>query len=230
MRFGLSCQERETAKRSYTVSIETIVVKEREITGKEESGRIRREGLVPAVVYGLKKGSVPISVSPKQIAKVFQSEKGLNSILLLTLGDTGRTSHVMIKDMTKHPVTDRLMHVDFLRVDMDEVIESSLPLNYTGTAQGVKLGGIMQIVRHEIMVSCKPGDLPGKVDVPVDHLNIDEAVRVSDLELGDKIEILLEEDRVLAVVHEREAEVVEEEETEGIEEDATEETKEETEE
>ena len=201
------------------MSIEKIIVQEREITGKEEAGRIKRKGLIPAVVYGLKKGSVSVSVSPKEIAKVYKSEKGLNSLLELSLGESGKSSHVMIKDLAKHPVTDNLIHVDFLRVDVDQEIEATVPLFFTGIAEGVKLGGILQVVRHEILVSCKPDSFPGRIDVAVDHLEIDDSIRVSDLAVLDGVEFLLEGDRVLAGVHEAAAEEVEEEveDTEAIE-------------
>lgn len=208
------------------MSIEKIIVKERNITGKEESGRIRREGFVPAVVYGLKKGSVPITVSPKVISGVLQSEKGINSLLELQLENSDKTAFVMIRDLTVHPITDRLQHVDFQRIDVDQKVEKDVPVFYTGSPEGVKLGGILQVIRHQILVSCLPKDLPGKLEFDVSHLNLDESLRVSDVTVPDGIEILLEGKRVLAVVHEHEVEAVEETDEDEIEEVAEEATEE----
>ena len=185
------------------MSIEKIIVKERKTTGKEESGRIRRQGMVPAVVYGLGKDAVPISVSPKLIVKVLQSEKGMNSLLELSLENSTQTAHVMIKDMAHHPVSDRLVHVDFLRVNMDKEIESHVPVFYTGIPIGAKLGGILQVIRHEILVSCLPNKMPGKLEFSVEHLKLDESLRVGDVQAPEGVTFQLEPFRVLAVVHEQ---------------------------
>lgn len=192
------------------MSIEKISVIERKITGKEEAGRIKRQGLVPAVVYGLKKGSVPISVQPKEVVRIFHSEKGLNTLLELTLEGSKDSAYVMIKDLARHPVTDRLIHVDFLRVDMAEVIETTVPLNFVGTAKGVKEGGALQIVRYEIPVSCLPKDLPGQIDLSVDDLDMDDSLRVEDVVFPEGVKPLMDPQRVLAVIHAQEAEEEEE--------------------
>jgi large subunit ribosomal protein L25 len=131
----------------------------------------------------------------------------------------------MIKDLARHPVTDRLIHVDFLRVDMAEVIETTVPLNFVGTAKGVKLGGALQIVRYEIPVSCLPKDLPGQIDLSVDDLDMDDSLRVEDVVFPEGVKPLMDPQRVLAVIHAQEAEEEEEveEEIEVAEEEESEE-------
>lgn len=190
------------------MNIQEVVVKKRDITGKEESGRIRRSGMIPAVVYGLKLGAVSIALEPKVIGKVLASDKGLNTVLHLRLEGTEETRHVMIKDLTRHPVTDKILHVDFLRVDMEKKIEVTFPIEFVGTPEGVKMGGIFTQVRHEIPVRCLPAQLRGSLVVDVTALEIGQTIRVRDLTDVDGLEILVKPERVLAVVSEKDAEII----------------------
>ncbi len=198
------------------MSIQEIVVQPREWRGKEESKRLRRNGLIPSVVYGYGVNPRVIVVEPKAINKVIRSEKGMNSVLNLRLGDTKETRHVMIKAVDRHPVTDRLMHVDFLRIDMDKKIIATIQLSMEGTPVGVKLGGVLNTVRHEIDIECLPGNMPGTIGIDVSHLELDGAIRVKDLPELDGVEYQADLQDVIAVVHEPEREIVEEEEEEEI--------------
>ena len=99
------------------MSIQEVVVTSRESLGTGDARRLRRSGMVPSVVYGMGGEARPVIVEPKVVNKVIASEKGLNSVLSLRLEDTDKTGHVMIKNVDRHPVTGRLMHVDFLRIN-----------------------------------------------------------------------------------------------------------------
>ena len=201
------------------MGIQEVSVKSRSKTGKEDSGRVRRQGLVPGVVYGLGGESIPVTVSPKSISQVIHSEKGMNSVILLKDEGSEKTGHVMIKDVTRHPVTDRMTHIDFIRLDMNKEVRAIVPVHLKGTPQGVKLGGLLTFVRHEIEVEALPADVPAAFNLDVTGLGLDEALRVKDLELPKGVKVLLGEQRTIAVVHPPEAEASgEEEEEEAIEE------------
>ncbi len=183
------------------MSIQSVVAYPRETLGKEESKRLRRKGLTPSVVYGLDAGPIPISVEPRSIGKIISSEKGLNSVLNLELEGSGLSRHVMIKVIDRHPVTDKLVHIDFLRIDMDSKVTAMIPIQIEGSPEGVKQGGILTIVRHQVEVECLPKDLPGSIKVDVSGLGIDEALRIKDLPSFDGVELKLGPERTVAVVH-----------------------------
>ncbi len=194
------------------MAIEEVVVKPRLITGKEESGRIRKQGMIPAVVYGLKGESISVVVAPKTMNQIIKSDLGMNTVLLLKMEGTDQERHVMIRDITRHPVTSRLSHVDFLRIDLSKKVTATVQIELDGSPIGVKLGGLLTMVRHEIEVECLASDLPGRIHMDVSNLGIDEALRVSDLPSIPGVEYKLEAQRTIAVVHAPDAEAVEEEE------------------
>src|SRR2546425_2290839 len=178
-----------------------VDVKSRETLGKNPSRRLRHEGLIPAIVYGAKKDAVPVVVDPKKILEIIRSESGVNTIFQLGLADTEARRHVMIKEYQVDPVRGNLIHADFVRIQMDEVIEVDVPVQATGEAAGVKLdGGILDHVTRQVRVSCLPGDIPEHIVIDVTPLKIGDALRVSDLPKSDKYRILSEADVTLVVV------------------------------
>lgn len=183
------------------MSKQEVVVKTREGAGTGDARRLRRSGYIPSVVYGMGEDARPVVVEPKSINKVIASDKGMNSVLTLRLEDTDKTGHVMIKDVERHPVTGKLMHVDFLRIDMDTKVVTTIPIDCVGSPEGVKLGGVLTIVRHEIEIECLPKDMPGSIKVDVTHLNIDDAIRIGDLPQLEGVEYQLGPKRTVAVVH-----------------------------
>ena len=191
------------------MSIPEIVVKPRELTGKGPAGRMRRAGIIPSVVYGLNDEPKKVTVEPKAINRIIHSEKGMNTVMNLRLEDTEATRHVMIKSVDRHPVTDRLIHVDFIRIDMDKEIAAVIPVTLVGSPEGVKLGGVLTMVRHEVEITCLPKNLPGEIRVDVTGLGLDDALRISDLPQLEGVVYTLEANRVVAVVHEPDKEAEE---------------------
>src|SRR5437773_8295469 len=178
-----------------------VDVKSRETLGKNPSRRLRHEGRSPAMVYGGKKAPVPGIVDPKKILEIIQSESGVNTIFQLGLADTEARRHVMIKEYQVDPVRGNLIHADFVRIQMDEVIEVDVPVQVTGEAAGVKLdGGILDHVTRQVRVSCLPGDIPEHITIDVAPLKIGDALRVSDLPKSEKYRILSEAEVTLVVV------------------------------
>jgi large subunit ribosomal protein L25 len=178
-----------------------VEVKSRDVFGKNPSRRLRHQGLIPAIVYGAKKDPVPVVVDPKKILEIIRSESGVNTIFQLNLADREARRHVMIKEYQVDPVRGNLIHADFVRIQMDEVIEVEVPVQVTGEAAGVKLdGGILDHVTRLVRVSCLPGDIPEHISIDVTPLKIGDALRVSDLPGSDKYRILSDADVTLVVV------------------------------
>jgi large subunit ribosomal protein L25 len=178
-----------------------VDVTPRESLGKNRSRRVRRGGLIPGIVYGAKTNPVTVTVDPKRLLEIIHSESGVNTIFQLNLAGQDARRHVMIKEYQVDPVKGHLIHADFLRIRMDEVIEVDVPIQVIGEAAGVKLdGGILEHVTREVRVSCLPGDIPEHVTIEVTALKIGDALRVSDLPKSDRYRILTEADQTLVVV------------------------------
>jgi large subunit ribosomal protein L25 len=167
--------------------------------GKNAARRLRREGLVPAVVYGGKGDAVAVSVDPKLLLRVLRSEAGRNTILKLDLGPQGSTAAIL-KSWQVDPVKESFLHADFYRIAMDVAIKVTVPVAVKGEARGVKVdGGILELIMREIEVECLPGDIPERIEVDVTDLGLHGAVRVSDVPVSAKVKILEDGDQV--VIH-----------------------------
>jgi len=178
-----------------------IEVRPREQFGKNQSRRLRRDGQIPAIVYGAHKDPVAITVDPTKILEILHSESGANTIFQLSLLGRDQKRHVMIKEYQVDPLKGRLLHADFVRIQMDEVIEVEVPVHVTGEAAGVKLdGGILEHVSRQVRISCLPGDIPEHVTIDVAPLKIGDKLNVSDLPKSDRYRILSDREQTLVVV------------------------------
>ena len=182
-------------------TISTVTATQR--TGKfnkNHARRVRREGLIPAVVYGAGEASVAVAVDPKIITLILHSDSGHNSIFDLAI-EGGATGKAMIVDWQNEPIKGHLLHIDLKRIAMDKKMQVSVPVQLIGIAAGVKnSGGILLHVLHEVEIECLPGDIPQHIDVDVSSLEMNQSLHISDLPHSDKIEYLGEEDAVVASV------------------------------
>lgn len=168
----------------------TIVVEAepRDSFGKGPNRRLRAKGLIPAVVYGEKKGSEPLTVSPKEITHILRSHAGSNTIFELRIKGRKGTDNVMIKDYQLEPVEHHLLHADLIRVAMDHVMTVSVHVELTGTANGVKNeGGILDFVTRSVEISCLPGDIPETIVADITELNLGQHLRAGDLVMPEKV-------------------------------------------
>ena len=170
----------------------------RETIGKNEARRTRREGKVPAVVYG-SGDATPIAVDPKALLKILHSEAGANTLISLKLG--GVDAKVLVKDFQLDPITHHVLHADFYRVAMDRMIEVTIPVLVKGEPKGVKLqGGIVEFVRREIVIECLPADIPEHVDVDVTELLVGQGIRLRDVAINPKWKAVTDLDAMLVHV------------------------------
>ena len=172
--------------------------------GKNEARRTRREGKVPATVYGASsaggsRDAVSISVEPKALLKILHSEAGANTLISLKLD--GADTKVLVKDFQLDPVTHQVLHADFYRVAMDRMIEVTIPILIKGEPKGVKLqGGILEFVRREIQIECLPSDIPEHVDVDVTELMVGQGIRLREVATNPKWQLLTDGDAMLVHV------------------------------
>ena len=176
----------------------------RDTFGKNEARRTRREGKVPAVVYGASgdagKTAVPIAVEPKALLKILHSESGANTLISLKLAGSGDTK-VLVKEFQLDPLTHQVLHADFYRVAMDRVIQVTIPVIVKGEPKGVKQqGGVLELIRREIEIECLPGDIPENVEVDASELMLHQGIRVRDIAVSPKWKALSDADMMLVHV------------------------------
>jgi large subunit ribosomal protein L25 len=166
---------------------------------KNDARRVRREGKIPAVVYGAGKESLSITVDPRVVTRILNSETGHNTIFDLTLD--GEKTKAMIVDWQYEPIKGRILHIDLKRIALDKVLTVSVPIELIGEAEGVKTqGGILEQMLREVEIECLPADIPSHIDVDVSHLTFGKVLRVSDLPHLDKIKFLTDENQPVAHV------------------------------
>jgi len=176
-----------------------VEAKPRQSGTKNDARRIRRGGMIPAVVYGAGQKSEPIAVDPKQIRRILNSETGHNSIFDLSF--EGQAAKVMIVDWQYEPIKGSLLHVDLERIAMDKALRVSVPVQLKGEAPGVKVqGGILEQLLREVEIECLPGDIPGHIDLDVSSLMFGQVVRVSDLPHDAKVKFITDENQPVAHV------------------------------
>lgn len=155
--------------------------------GRNNAGRLRQSGRIPAVLYGGAEGKAEsVSVDPKQLLRILHSQAGVNTLITFKL-EGAPESRVLVKEYQLHPVMHELLHADFYRVAMDKVLRVTVPVHLTGEAKGVKQqGGVIDFVHREIVVECLPADIPEHITVDVTELMLHDGVRVRDLNTGGK--------------------------------------------
>ncbi|HYH09422.1 MAG TPA: 50S ribosomal protein L25 [Thermoanaerobaculia bacterium] len=185
----------------------TLEVSRREQTGKEVAKKLRRDGKVPAVVYGGHREPVAITVDRKAVSELIQkSEHGIRSVFLLKMQGSDQQRHAMIKEVTIDPISRKMKHIDFVRVAMDEKVKVTVPVHVTGTAAGVKEGGLLDFQVRELHLECLPGAIPDSIDVDVTPLGGHDYFRIKDLKLPEGVRVLDDPERVVVGVTHAKAE------------------------
>ncbi len=168
--------------------------------GKNVNRRIRKAGKIPAVIYGRGKEPIVVSVDPITVKTILHSETGRNTIFTMSVDGTEQ-SNAMVKDYQLDPVHGNLIHVDFLQIAMDRLLELTVNVEIVGEAEGVKLdGGIMDIVTRSIEVECLPSDIPESIKVDVSALKINDYIRVKNLQTDAKVKILTDPEVVVVTI------------------------------
>ncbi|HEV2469020.1 MAG TPA: 50S ribosomal protein L25 [Candidatus Sulfotelmatobacter sp.] len=174
---------------------------------KNDARRVRKDGKIPAVVYGAGKDSLSISVDPRVVTRILNSETGHNTIFDLTMN--GEKTKAMIVDWQYEPIKGKLLHIDLKRIALDKVLRVSVPIFLVGEAAGVKQeGGILEQMLREVEIECLPADIPSHIDANVADLTFGKVLRVSDLPHSEKLKFLTDANQPVAHVTSVKEEVV----------------------
>jgi len=164
---------------------------------KNDARRVRREGKIPAVVYGAGKQGMPVSVDPRQVSRILHSETGHNTVFDLALD--GERTKAMIVDWQYEPIKGSLLHIDLKRIAMDQKLRVNVPIELVGEPAGVKQqGGILEQIAREVEVECLPGDIPNAIELSVSELVFGTVLRISDLPKNDKVKYISDPDQPVA--------------------------------
>ena len=163
----------------------TITATKRERAGKGAARAARREGLVPSVIYGAKKEPAMINIDPRAITKEYWA--GHFGTRLWEIDVEGKKERVLPRDLQKHPITDFIEHVDFLRVSAKTVVNVNVPVSFTNEEEcpGLKKGGVLNVVRYEIEVACRADSIPESIEVDMGGFELGDSVHISHVKLPE---------------------------------------------
>jgi large subunit ribosomal protein L25 len=163
----------------------TLSAETRERAGKGASRAHRREGRVPAVVYGNKQPALSIHLEEKALAKMMAAGQFTNSVVMVEVA--GKAIRTLPKDVQFHPVTDRPIHVDFLRISKNEILQVFVPVMFVDEelSPGIKRGGVLNVIRHEIELNVAASSIPTHLTLSLSGLEVGEAVHASKLALPE---------------------------------------------
>jgi large subunit ribosomal protein L25 len=183
------------------MQMQELTVKRREGTGKQIAKRLRRDGAVPAILYGGAKNE-PVTVDPRAVLKMISGREGTTQLLTLKFdGDGGGARMAIIRAMQFDPVTERLLHVDLQEVSADKPITVRVAVHPVGEAIGVRdTQGILNLVLHELMVSCVPTAIPEHIDADVSSLAIGDVLTIAHLVAPAGVRILNDPGQAVATV------------------------------
>lgn len=167
----------------------------RQRKGKRSRNLLASQGKIPAVLYGKGIDSMSVAVDSKEVAKILR-DFGTSQVLDLMVDN--EQYKVMIKDMQQHPLSQQVMHMDFLKVDLNVLITTFVPIRLEGEPKGVKEGGTLQQQLREIEVECLPTDIPEVIEVDISHLEVGDSIHIGDLIKLKDVEFLTTPDTLIA--------------------------------
>jgi large subunit ribosomal protein L25 len=176
-----------------------VQAEERQASGKGNSRQLRTSGKIPAVFYGKGKGTTSLAVSPKELKAAVSGAFGVNTVIELEFG--GQTHRTLLLDYQYHPVSRELLHADFYSFDEDRKVDVEVPLELTGKAKGIVLGGRLRQVFLKLPVRCRATDIPAKITHDVTELGVEDMFRVKDLALPSGVEVRYPANQTLGGVY-----------------------------
>jgi large subunit ribosomal protein L25 len=166
----------------------TLPAEARDRAGKGASRALRREGRVPAVIYGQKNDPVSIHVEEKLLSKILSTGHFMNSVIMIDLA--GKPMRTLPKAVDFHPVSSRPIHVDFLRISEHTKVHVAVPMRFDNeeASPGLKRGGVLNAVIHELEIVCDAASIPKEIHVPLDGLEIGDSIHMSQVKLPNGVE------------------------------------------
>jgi large subunit ribosomal protein L25 len=173
-------------------------------TGKGAAHRLRRQGKIPAVLYGPRMETYPLALDPMELRKILTSGARENTLIGLKIKGPGSekvgSKVVMLKELQIHPILRNYLHADFYAVSMEEKITVDVPIRLVGRPEGAKAGGILEQPRRDLRIRCLPANIPEVIEVDVSALQIGDSLHVKDIPVPEQYEILAETNFTVASV------------------------------
>lgn len=182
------------------MSQQVLSVELREKVGKGICRKLRSAGTIPGVVYGKGMEATPVVVNPKELSAAIAGEGGLNHLITLTGGGSLDGVTVIVSDLQRDCLRGVPTHVDLHKISMTDKLKVTVPLAFVGTSMGVKAGGLLDPLMHEIEVECLPGNIPEQLQVDVTALAVGASFHVSDLILPEGVKVLADAKASLVTV------------------------------
>jgi len=191
-----------------------LIAKKRDLQGSANSRRLRKAGNLPGVIYGDGKEATPILLNMHDFEQLLHHHTSETVLVDIAIEGEGEIS-ALVKDVQHHPVTGDLVHVDLQKMDAKKVIQVEIQIELAGEANGVKAGGILDLVMHTISIECLPGDLSESIEIDVSEMEIGDALHLGDLELDSKFKVLGDKESIVVSVSEPHVETEEDEDEAG---------------
>jgi large subunit ribosomal protein L25 len=176
-----------------------IKAEKRGAFGKNASRRLRREGMMPAVLYGADRANVPLTLKKKDLFTILMSESRERTIFQISYDS--ELKNVMIKELQRNPVTDEILHADFIQIAMDRALRVSIPVITVGEAVGVKTeGGFVDLITREVEIECLPKNIPERMEVDISNLHLRQSLKVGDLTAPEGVKLISRPDTLLVII------------------------------
>jgi large subunit ribosomal protein L25 len=177
---------------------------------KSDLTKLRNDGFIPAIIYGEGEKGTKIAIKKIEFQRIYGNLVGETAFYDITVD--GKTYSAFLKEKQIHPVTREFTHLDFLELHKGKTITLEIPINYVGEAPGVHAGGLMDVLKRSIEISCLPKDVPEEIEVDISKLNIGDSIHFADINLSDKLETSMTDVTTLVAIRAPKQEVEEQEE------------------
>lgn len=179
-----------------------LSVSKRERTGTGAMGRLRKQGSIPAILYGRTHASTTLQVDGKTFTKIVEHSASDNILVTLKIEGEAKEQLALVQEVQHDHLKGGILHIDFHAIAADEEIHAEVPVELVGEPAGIKQGGVLEYIHHNLEVRCLPKNLPDKLPVDVSHLNLNDAVHVRDIPLPEGVRTRMDGDVVIAMVAE----------------------------
>ena len=187
----------------------------REGIGSSESRRLRKDGNIPAVIYGMGMDPLSVSVNAREFRNALKTEAGTNVIINLEVGSDNYTA--LAREIQKHPYRDEYLHIDLIQIDLTQTVEADVQIEFVGIPVGVKEeGGLVQTINSSISISALPTNIPTSIELDISALNVGDNLTATDVNLPEGVELASEDDESLLVTITLPRAAVEEEDSDEI--------------
>jgi large subunit ribosomal protein L25 len=168
---------------------------------KGDNRKLRREGMVPAVIYGGQNEPIRVTVNDHEVELILRGAHRTNAIFNLTITDGEGQEQTIIREVQRHPVTSRLVHIDFQRIDLEREIEVSVAVHVVGSdPKGVKAGGILEHLMRTVAVRCAPLNIPKNLEADLTNLDLNQSFHVRELTLPEGVQVMVDPDTALFTI------------------------------